>query len=77
MFLIDNILGAPLHGVVWLAKKIHTAALDENKQEAETATQQLTELYRMLEAGQISEAEFDKREAYLLDQMEQYEQSSQ
>jgi predicted Zn-dependent peptidase len=76
MFLIDNIVTAPLRGVVWLAEKVHTAAVDENEQEAEVVIQQLTELYRLLETEQISEAEFDQQEQQLLDQLEQYEDSS-
>ncbi|WP_163836691.1 gas vesicle protein GvpG [Spartinivicinus ruber] len=75
MFLIDNIVTAPLRGVVWLAEKIHTAALDEQQQEVETITHQLTELYHLLDAGQISEAEFDEQEKQLLDQLEHYERS--
>lgn len=59
--------------MVWLAEKVHGAALNDNKQEAEAIIRQLTELHHLLEAEQISEADFDEREAQLLDQLEEYE----
>ena len=74
MFLIDNIVTSPLRGVMWLAEKIHTSAMDEQQQDAEAITHQLTELYQLLETGQISETEFDEQEKLLLDRLERYEQ---
>lgn len=76
MFLIDSIVGAPIRGVIWVAEKIHTAALDEEQQDVEAITGQLTELYHLMESGQISEAEFDEQEEYLLDRLDQYEDNN-
>ena len=41
--------------------------------EAEAVTAELSELYMMLETGQINEAEFDSREKELLDRLETIE----
>lgn len=70
MFLIDDILMAPARGLLWVFKEIHHAAEEEQANEAEAITTKLSELYMMLETGQMTEAEFDAAEKTLLDRLD-------
>ena len=70
MFLIDDILMAPAHGLLWIFKEIHHAVEEEQANEAEAITTKLSELYMMLETGQMTEAEFDASEKTLLDRLD-------
>ena len=70
MFLIDDILMAPAHGLLWIFKEIHHAVEEEQANEAEAITTKLSELYMMLETGQMTEAEFDAAEKALLDRLD-------
>ena len=70
MFLIDDILLAPARGLFWIFKEIHHAAEEEQANEAEAITAKLSELYMMLETGQMTEAEFDAAEKELLDRLD-------
>ena len=70
MLLVDDLLLAPLTGLLWVFRKIHEAAQEEMLGEADAITQELRDLYMMLETGRITEAEFDARERALLDRLE-------
>lgn len=70
MLLVDDLLLAPIHGLLWIFGKIHEAAQEEIAGEADAITEELRELYMMLETGRITEAEFDARERTLLDRLE-------
>ncbi|HAM60019.1 MAG TPA: gas vesicle protein GvpG [Candidatus Rokubacteria bacterium] len=70
MLLVDDLLLAPLTGLLWVFRKIHDAAQEEMLGEADAITQELRDLYMMLETGRITEAEFDARERALLDRLE-------
>ena len=70
MLLVDDLLLAPIHGLLWIFGKIHDAAQEEVAGEADAITEELRELYMMLETGRITEAEFDARERTLLDRLE-------
>ena len=70
MLLIDDILMAPAHGLLWVFKEIHQAVGEEQANEAEAITAKLSELYMMLETGQMTEAEFDAAEKTLLDRLD-------
>jgi hypothetical protein len=70
MFLVDDILLAPARGLFWVFKEIHRAAEEEQANEAEAITTKLSELYMMLETGQMTEAEFDAEEKALLDRLD-------
>lgn len=70
MFLVDDILMAPINGVMWVFKEIYEAAEQERLNEAENITLELQKLYRSLESGSISEEDFDAREAELLDRLD-------
>lgn len=74
MLLIDGLLLAPLTGLQWVFEKIHEAALEELAGEADAITEQLRQLYLMVESGQITEAEFDVRERDLLDRFDRARQ---
>ena len=70
MFLIDDILLAPAKGLLWVFKEIQHVVEEEQANEAEAITTKLSELYMMLETGQMSEAEFDAAEKALLDRLD-------
>ena len=70
MFLIDDILMAPARGLFWVFKEICRAAEEDRASEAEAITAKLSELYMMLETGQMTEAEFDAEEKALLDRLD-------
>jgi hypothetical protein len=70
MLLVDDLLLAPIHGLLWIFGKIHDAAQEEIAGEADAITEGLRELYMMLETGRITEAEFDARERTLLNRLE-------
>ena len=70
MLLVDDLLLAPIHGLLWVFGKIHEAAQEEIAGEADAITAELSQLYMMLETGRITEAEFDARERILLDRLD-------
>ena len=70
MLLVDDILLFPFRGLFWIFCEIQHAAEEEVAGEASAITTRLSELYMMLETGQISEADFDAEEKNLLDRLE-------
>lgn len=70
MFLIDDILLAPTRGLLWIFREIQHAVEAEQANEAEAITTKLSDLYMMLETGQMTEAEFDAAEKVLLDRLD-------
>jgi len=70
MLIIDDILLFPIRGIMRVFKEVYNAAQQEMSNEAEAITAELSELYMMLETGQISEIEFNSRERVLLDKMD-------
>jgi len=75
MFLLDDILLSPARGVLFLAREIHQAAQQHSEDEAQAIRTQLRDLYLMLEAKKISEADFAAREGELLDRLDALEAS--
>ncbi|WP_200348324.1 gas vesicle protein GvpG [Halochromatium glycolicum] len=73
MLVVDDILFSPYRGLLWLFKEIHNAALEEVEGEATRIRNELTNLYMMLETGELDEAEFDRREGPLLDRLDEIE----
>ena len=71
MFLVDDIFMFPFKGLAWIARQIQHAVEEEQALGAENITRELSELYMMLETGRITEAEFDEREAELLDLLDE------
>ena len=72
-FLLDDLLLAPLKGVVFIAEKIKEQAEGEFLNE-EGVRQELRELYLLLETGKISEEKFTDREEQLVDRLEAIEE---
>lgn len=70
MLLVDDILFSPVKGIMWIFRKIHELAEEELAGEADRIRESLTELYMQLEAGQITEEEFEQQEAVLLDRLD-------
>lgn len=68
MFLIDDILLAPLNAVVWLGKKLNDVAVEEFSDEGRIK-EQLMELQMRFELDEISEEELIKQEKKLLERL--------
>jgi len=75
VLLVDDLLLAPLSGLLWVVEKVHDAAREEMAHEADAITEELRQLYLMLEAKQIAEADFDARERELLDRLDAIRES--
>jgi hypothetical protein len=73
MFLVDDILLSPIKFPLYVFKKIHETAESEFT-DKDKITSQLRELYLLIEAGKITEEDFSKKEAELLDQLEAIEE---
>jgi len=73
VLVVDDILLFPVRSLLFIFKEIHQAALEELRQQAEHIRQELSALYLKLESGQISESEFEEREAILLDRLDELE----
>ena len=73
MFILDDILLAPARGVGWVVNQVRQAATHEFENEADAVRNELRELYMMLEAGRISEQEFDAQEGPLLERLDRIE----
>ena len=65
MFIIDDILLAPLKGVIWIGKKINEVIEKELHDEGRIK-EELMELQQRLEMDEISEDEYKKQEKELL-----------
>lgn len=72
MFLIDQLLLAPAKAVFFVFREIAKRA-DEESGDDEAVTQELRELYMLLESGKISEQEFERREQVLIRRLEKIE----
>jgi hypothetical protein len=70
MFLIDDLLLAPVRGAMCVFREVQAAAESERRKDAEALRAQLAELYGLLESGRISPEQFDAREKVLLDQLD-------
>lgn len=70
MLLVDDLLLAPLGGLLWIVEKVHDAAREEMAHEADAITEELRQLYLVLEAKQMTETDFDLRERELLDRLD-------
>ena len=70
MFLIDDILLAPITGLTAICRKVQEAARQDFENQGKAAMTALGELHRRLELGQIEEQDFDTEEARLLEKIE-------
>jgi hypothetical protein len=69
MLLIDDILFAPLKGIIFLAKKVNDVIEKEMSDEG-SIKERLMALQLKFEMDEIDEEEYDKREDELLKQLE-------
>jgi len=65
MFLIDDILLAPLNGIIWLGKQINEVIETEFSDQG-LIKEKLMRLQLKFEMDEISEANFNKQEEELL-----------
>lgn len=70
MFILDDILLAPIKGLAWLTKKIKEQAEEEYFNESKVQ-EGLIELQIQLDEGKITEREYKKQEEKLLERLEQ------
>ena len=73
MILLDDILLAPIKGVLWIFEEIVNAAEEDLAAESDRIKDRLREMYMQLETGQITEAAFDAEESLLLDRLDELE----
>ena len=69
-FLIDDILLAPLKGIVWIAEKVRDMALEELEDTPEKLQRELLDLQMRLEMEEITEQEHKKKEDEILKRLE-------
>jgi hypothetical protein len=70
MFIIDDLLAAPMRGLIFVLKKIDEAVQEEMEAEERAIMANLTALHRALDSGAITEEEFDAREQDLLGRLD-------
>ena len=70
MFLIDDILLAPIKGITWIAEKIRDMALEELEDTPEKLQRELLDLQMALEIEEITEKEYEKKEKDILERLE-------
>jgi len=69
MFLIDDILLAPLKGVIWLGKKINDVMEKELSDEG-LVKEELMRVQLRFEMDEITEKEYNRREKELLERLD-------
>jgi hypothetical protein len=69
MFLLDSILLAPLHGVVWLGRKLNDVA-DQELNDPGRIKEELMALQMQFEMDEISEQEYTEKERDILDRLD-------
>lgn len=69
MFLIDDILLAPIKGFLAICNKVKEIAEDEMRDTPEKLQKELLELQMLLEAGQIGEEQQAKKEKNILERL--------
>ncbi len=70
MFLLDDILLAPIRGLAAVCEKVHEAAREDLKSQEKALLAALAELHQQLDAAQIGDVDFNTRESELLDRLE-------
>jgi uncharacterized membrane protein len=73
MFYLDDLVMSPFKGFLFIAKEVAKAVEQEKENQRASNMAQLSALHAQLEAGEITEEEFDDREAELLDLLESEE----
>lgn len=73
MFYIDDLMMSPFKGFLFIAKEVAKAVEKEKENQRASNMAQLSALHAQLEAGEISEEEFEEEEVRLLDLLESEE----
>ncbi len=73
MFFLDDVVMSPFKGFMFLAREVANAVDKEKENQKLHLMSDLTSLHKMLEGGEISDDEFDEREAAILDLLERFE----
>ena len=69
MFILDDILLAPIKGVIWLGEKFNEVVEEEVSSEGRIK-ERLMELQLRFELDEISEEEYEQKEEELLKQLD-------
>jgi hypothetical protein len=69
VFLIDDILLAPVKGIVWVSGKLQ-GMVDEEHSDVDALRKKLLELQLRYEMDEISDAEYERLESEILDRLE-------
>ena len=72
MFLVDDVMMSPFKGFMFLAREVANAVEQEQENRRDSLMNELTELHRLFERGDISDEDFDAREATILDLLDQF-----
>lgn len=75
MIIIDDLVTWPFSGLLWIVQEISNAASEDRLAEADALRGELRLLYVDLERGAITEADFDRKESQLLDQLDRIEEA--
>jgi hypothetical protein len=75
MFLLDDILLAPIKGLAMICQKVHQAAQEDLERQEKEIMGALAELHQLMDLGQIGDDDFDLRESDLLNRLEACQQS--
>jgi len=70
MFLLDDLLFSPMKGLMAIGRHIQETARQDIEAQEKAIVAELTELYRLVESGQIGDEDFNARESDLLDRLE-------
>ena len=70
MFLLDDLIFAPLKGLAAVCQKVHDAAQEDLEQQEKSVLADLSELHHLLDDGRIGDEDFDVREGLLLDRLD-------
>lgn len=70
MLIVDDLLAAPIKGLIWVFEEIHKSASAEQHARRDEIMAALSALYRALEQGDITDDDFDARELALLDELD-------
>ncbi|NCC28269.1 MAG: hypothetical protein EOM22_09015 [Gammaproteobacteria bacterium] len=70
MLIVDDLLVAPVKGLIWVFEEIQKSATAEQRARRDEIMDALSVLYRALEQGEITDAVFDTREQALLDELD-------
>ena len=70
MFLIDDLLMAPARGLMFVLREIGKAADVEREADKRRLMADLADLHRALDAGTLSDEDFDAKEAVLLERLD-------